>query len=174
MSGSSPFVINFAGLKQGFHNFNFNIDKKFFEGYDYFDFEGVELITKVSFEKQERILNILFNISGNVKVCCDVSMELFKMPVKSNFNLTVKFGKIYNNENDDLLLLPYGAHQIDISKYIFEMVILSIPIKKVHPGIKDGSLKSDLLQRLKLLEPKEKKFPSKIDHRWNKLKDLLK
>tara|TARA_B100001778_G_scaffold332650_1_gene339412 strand:- start:412 stop:936 length:525 start_codon:yes stop_codon:yes gene_type:complete len=174
MSGSSPFVINFAGLKQGFHNFNFNIDKKFFEGYDYFDFEGVELITKVSFEKQERILNILFNISGNVKVCCDVSMELFKMPVKSNFNLTVKFGKIYNNENDDLLFLPYGAHQIDISKYIFEMAILSIPIKKVHPGIKDGSLKSDLLQRLKLLEPKEKKFPSKIDHRWNKLKDLLK
>ena len=174
MSGSNPFVINFAGLKQGFHNFNFNIDKKFFEGYDYFDFEGVELITKVSFEKQERILNILFNISGNVKVCCDVSMELFKMPVKSNFNLTVKFGKIYNNENDDLLFLPYGAHQIDISKYIFEMAILSIPIKKVHPGIKDGSLKSDLLQRLKLLEPKEKKFPSKIDHRWNKLKDLLK
>ena len=174
MSGSYPFVINFAGLKQGLHNFNFNIDKKFFEGYDYYDFKGVELITKVSFEKQERILNISFNTSGNVTVCCDVSMELFKMPVKSNFNLTIKFAKVFNNENDEILVLPHGSHQINISKYIYEMVILSIPIKKVHPGIKDGSLKSDLLQRLKLLEPKEKNFPSKIDPRWNKLKDLLK
>jgi len=95
------------------------------------------------------------------------------MPVLSNLNLHVKFGEIYSDESDEILILPYGTHQIDISQYIYEMVILSVPLKKIHPGIKNGSLNSDILERLKLLQPKEKETPSEYDSRWDKLKDLL-
>lgn len=173
MSGLDSFVINFAGLKNGKHNFNFNIDIKFFEGFDYFDFKNVELETILDIEKQETMLNLFFKTTGNVLVPCDLSMEYFKMPVLTNFNLDVKFGKSYNDESDEILILPYGTHQIDISQYIYEMVILSVPLKKIHPGIKNGSLNSDILERLKLLQPKEKETPSEYDSRWDKLKDLL-
>jgi len=57
MIGLNPFVINFAGLKSGSHNFNFNIDTKFFEGFDYFDFKSVELETKLELDKQQTTLN---------------------------------------------------------------------------------------------------------------------
>jgi uncharacterized metal-binding protein YceD (DUF177 family) len=100
-------------------------------------------------------------------------MENFKMPVLTNFSLTIKFGEIYCDESDEILILPHGSHQIDISQYIYEMVVLSVPLKKIHPGIKDGSLNSDILERLKLLQPKEKETPSEYDSRWDKLKDLL-
>ena len=173
MSGLDPFVINFASLKSGSHNFNFNIDNKFFEGFDYFDFKSVELETKLELDKKETTLNFLFNTMGNILVPCDLTTEDFKMPLLSNFNLHVKFGEIYNDESDEILILPYGSHQIDISQYIYEMVVLSVPLKKIHPGIKDGSLNSDILERLKLLQPKEKETPSVQDSRWDKLKDLL-
>ena len=173
MIGLNPFVINFAGLKSGSHNFNFNIDTKFFEGFDYFDFKSVELETKLELDKQQTTLNFLFNTNGNILVPCDLTTEDFRMPVLSNLNLHVKFGEIYSDESDEILILPYGTHQIDISQYIYEMVILSVPLKKIHPGIKDGSLNSDILERLKLLQPKEKETPSEYDSRWDKLKDLL-
>ena len=173
MIGLNPFVINFAGLKSGIHNFNFNIDTKFFEGFDYFDFKNVELETILDIEKQETMLNLFFKTTGNVLVPCDLSMEYFKMPVLTNFNLDVKFGKSYNDESDEILILPHGSYEIDISHYIYEMIVLTIPIKKIHPGIEDGSLNSDILKRLKILEPKEKNTTLEIDSRWEKLKDLL-
>jgi|TARA_B110000438_G_scaffold303632_1_gene366103 uncharacterized metal-binding protein YceD (DUF177 family) len=173
MGGLNPFVIKFAGLKEGSHKFNFKIDTKFFEGFDYFDFKSAELETKLELEKQETILNLMLKTKGDILVPCDLSMENFKMPVLTNFSLTIKFGEIYCDESDEILILPHGSHQIDISQYIYEMVVLSVPLKKIHPGIKDGSLNSDILERLKLLQPKEKETPSEYDSRWDKLKDLL-
>jgi uncharacterized metal-binding protein YceD (DUF177 family) len=96
------------------------------------------------------------------------------MQITSKFNLIVKFGSNFCDENDEILIIPYGTHQIDISQFIFEMIILSIPLKKVHPGVIDGSLKSEILNKLKLLEPKQNNIQSETDPRWNKLKDLLK
>jgi uncharacterized metal-binding protein YceD (DUF177 family) len=52
------------------------------------------------------------------------------------------------------------------------MVILSVPAKKVHPGIKNGTLSSDILERLKELQPGENKSKH-TDPRWDTLKKLL-
>jgi uncharacterized metal-binding protein YceD (DUF177 family) len=30
---------------------------------------------------------------------------------------------------------------IDIAQYIYEMIALSVPLRRVHPGVQDGSLK---------------------------------
>jgi uncharacterized metal-binding protein YceD (DUF177 family) len=58
------------------------------------------------------------------------------------------------------------------------MIVLSIPLRRVHPGIKDGTLKSDVLDKLNELKVKEKKTDKtqkeeNIDPRWDKLKQLL-
>ena len=50
--------------------------------------------------------------------------------------------------------------------------MLEAPKKRVHPGIKDGSLKSEILDKLEDLKPKEL-FLNKRDPRWDKLKELL-
>jgi uncharacterized metal-binding protein YceD (DUF177 family) len=53
------------------------------------------------------------------------------------------------------------------------MIILAIPLKKTHPGIEDGTLQSEIIDKLKELEPKEDQFPGSVDPRWDKLKDLI-
>jgi uncharacterized metal-binding protein YceD (DUF177 family) len=52
---------------------------------------------------------------------------------------------------------------------------LSVPTKRVHPGVKDGSLKSDILKKLEELSPKaeKEKKEEEIDPRWNILKKLI-
>jgi uncharacterized metal-binding protein YceD (DUF177 family) len=57
------------------------------------------------------------------------------------------------------------------------MIVLSVPLKRVHPGIKDGTLQTEALKKLSELTIKEQKIENKkeenIDPRWDKLKQLL-
>ena len=92
------------------------------------------------------------------------------------YKLVVQFGDEFNNDNDELLILPHGEHQIDLSQYIYEMIVLSVPHKRIHPGVKDGTLQTEALQKLNELQVKEIKEEKKeddIDPRWDKLKQLL-
>ena len=157
MGGLNPFVIKFAGLKEGSHKFNFKIDTKFFEGFDYFDFKSAELETKLELEKQETILNLMFKTKGDILVPCDLSMENFKMPVLTNFSLTIKFGEIYCDESDEILILPHGSHQIDISQYIYEMVVLSVPLKKNPSWNKRWIVKFRYLRKIKVITAQRKR-----------------
>lgn len=101
--------------------------------------------------------------------------ENFDLHIKGKLKLIVNFGDEFNNDNEELLILPHGEHQIDISQYVYEMIALSVPQKRIHPGVKDGTLKSEALDKLNELQSninKEKK-EEEIDPRWDKLKKLL-
>ncbi len=56
---------------------------------------------------------------------------------------------------------------------MYEMIVLAVPLKKIHPGIADGSLKSDVLKKLDELSPEKKKDIKETDPRWDDLKKLL-
>ena len=71
------------------------------------------------------------------------------------------------------MILPVGTPTLNVAQYLFEMIILSLPIKIIHPGVVDGSLESETLNKLKELESKAQEKSSKIDPRWDKLKDLI-
>jgi uncharacterized metal-binding protein YceD (DUF177 family) len=53
------------------------------------------------------------------------------------------------------------------------MIVLSIPFRRVHPGVKDGTLNSEALKKLDELRVEEIKKEEEIDPRWEKLKQLL-
>ncbi len=80
--------------------------------------------------------------------------EDFDLPIKGKLNLIVKFGDTFNNENDELLVLPHGEFQVNVAQYIYEMIVLSVPSKRVHPGVKDGTLQSEAITKLNRTGPK--------------------
>ena len=118
-----------------------------------------------------------FKHKGVVNVPCDLTSEDFDLPIKGQMKLIVSFGEEFNNENEELLILPHGEFEMDIAQYIYEMIVLSVPLRRVHPGVKDGSLKTEALTKLNELTVKEEKEEIKekenIDPRWDKLKQLL-
>ena len=177
MKPIKEFTILFIGLKLGKHHFDYQIDKAFFEHFEYDDFNDVNILTELVFEKKTTLLELHFKISGAVNVNCDLSNEPYDQNIKGTFNLVVKFGEEYNDEHDDILIIPHGEYEINVAQYIYELIILSVPAKRIHPGIKDGSLKSDILKKLEELSPKaikdNKNKSEEVDPRWNTLKKLL-
>jgi uncharacterized metal-binding protein YceD (DUF177 family) len=180
MNKTKEYLIPFVGLKLGKHPFEYQINNAFFEIFDYNEFQNSNIKVNVVLEKKNTMLELSFKHSGTVNVPCDLTSEDFDLPVKGKMKLIVRFGEEYNNENEELLILPFGEFEIDIAQYIYEMIALSVPLRRVHPGIKDGTLKTEALAKLNELTIKEQKKEHKkeekednIDPRWDKLKQLL-
>ncbi|RTZ02488.1 DUF177 domain-containing protein [Flavobacterium sp. RSP49] len=177
MKNTKEYLIPFIGLKLGKHHFEYQISNAFFEIFDYDEYQDSKIKVNVVLEKKSTLLELRFNHKGVVNVPCDLTSEDFDLPIEGEMKLIVRFDEVYNNDNDELLILPHGEFEINIAQYIYEMIVLSVPLRRVHPGIQDGSLKTEALTKLNELAVKEEKEESKeeenIDPRWDKLKQLL-
>jgi|TARA_B110000444_G_scaffold106476_1_gene100699 uncharacterized metal-binding protein YceD (DUF177 family) len=173
MSFLSQYIINISSLNEGLYEFDFNLDNNLFKHFGYQDFNSCKIAVHVKLFKKSNLLDLNFSSKGKININCFVSNEPFDYIQTHIMDLVVKFGPELNNENEELLILPKGTYQIDISQQLYEMIVLSLPLKVIHPGIENGTLKSETLNRLKKYESNTKKNISKIDPRWDKLKDLI-
>ena len=176
MKPLKEFNIQFIGLKLGEHHFEYDIDNTFFKEFEFEEFNDANLKIKVLLNKKDTLLELHFEVSGTINVNCDITNEPYNQKINNEFDLVVKFGDEYNDENEDILIIPHGEYEINVAQYIYEFIVLSVPTKLVHPGIADGTLDSDILKKLEELSPKdlnENNDNEEIDPRWNTLKKLL-
>ena len=82
------------------------------------------------------MLKFTISAQGTVGVHCDISTEPFELPMKTQYDLIVKFGSEYNNDDDEILVLPHGSFQVDLSQYVYEMILLALPTKLIHPQLR--------------------------------------
>ncbi len=169
----NEYEVSFFGLKEGIHYFEYKIEKSFFEAFKYDEILDTNLLVELNFINKNTLLELQFSANGTVKVLCDVTNEPYDQSIDGALNMVVKFGEEYNDDNDEILIIPHGDHKLNVAQFIYEMIVLSIPKKKRHPGINDGTLKSDILEKLEELKPKRKKNLNEIDPRWDDLKKLL-
>jgi uncharacterized metal-binding protein YceD (DUF177 family) len=178
MKELKEFTIPFVGLKLGKHQFNFELKKAFFEHFEYDEFNDAAINLDVQLEKMSTLLEFTLTFNGTVNVACDITNEPYDQEILGSYQFVVKFGEEYNDENEDLLILPHGSYEVNIQQYIYESVVLAMPTKRIHPGVEDGTLKSDILDKLEELSPKPSNEAiegeeDKTDPRWDSLKKLL-
>ena len=176
MKALKAYTIPFVGLKVGEHDFDYQIDNTFFQNFEYDEFNAVDVKIDLKFEKKTTLLELYFSAEGSVNINCDVTNEPYDQAIADKFKLVVKFGDEHNDDNDDILIVTHGEYEINVAQYIYELIVLAVPAKRIHPGVEDGTLQSDILSKLDELSPGEDsktKSSEAIDPRWNNLKKLL-
>lgn len=173
MKDLKQFNIPFVGLKEESHLFDYQIDNKFFEAFNFEEYFDADINVTLTLDKKSTMLNLSFSAKGTVNVTCDVSGERFDQEINATLPLIVKFGEEYNDENEEILILPHSEYQINVAQYIYEMIVLSVPTKRVHPQVLDGTMESEALKKLEKLRVKEEKTTDEVDPRWDKLKSLI-
>lgn len=174
MVKQKEFDIPFSGLSQGKHKFDYHIKNTFFESFDYNEFNEADVNIHAKLNVMSTMLELELSATGTVNVNCDITSESYDQDIHSDLELVIKFGDEYNDENDEILIIPHSEHQVNIAQYIYEMLVLAVPLKRIHPGVIDGSLESEALEKLDELQPKEgKENKEDTDPRWDALKKLL-
>src|SRR3546814_12271110 len=84
------FVIQFAGLKNGGHEFDFKVGDEFFDQFDYSIIKKGNLEVHMELDKRERMLVLDIAISGTVELVCDRCLDTFDYPLETRQQQKVK------------------------------------------------------------------------------------
>jgi uncharacterized protein len=168
----TEYIIPFSGLKVGEHTFTFTIEKSFLKKFECQEVLDIMLDVSVKMNKNHRLLEFDFFLKGRAVVECDRCLDEFNLPVDYHSRLIVKLEDVEEVE-DEIIYLKPDENEIDISRFIYENIIFSIPPRKVHPTDKKGKslCNPEMLKKLETLLVKQPE--ENTDPRWNKLKDLL-
>lgn len=111
------------------------IDTQFFYDIGGEEVEKGKVKLVLNVKRQVGIFELSFNIQGNIVIACDRCLEDMNLPFNCNNRLIVKLGKEYCEESDEIIVIPIGEGVINLAWFIYEFIVLSIPIKHVHaPG----------------------------------------
>lgn len=132
MGNRREFDIAFVGLKPGIHEFNYEVDDKFFGDYKETDFSNCHASVKLTLEKNTSFMLLKFEIGGNVNVICDRCGNTLPMDLWDEFKLVIKQVENpeemnQNEEDPDVFYISRTESHIHLADWIYEFVLLSIP-----------------------------------------------
>ena len=166
------YSIRFTGLKEGRHEFGFELDDAFFSNFSNTEIHRAGLKAFVVLEKKTSFLELLIDISGPVRVTCDRCLEEFDLPVSSTNRLYVKFGEKTHEQSDEVTILAAGESKIGLGQFFYEYAHLALPYRKVHEMAAGGICNGEMLENLEKNGTILKEFNA-TDPRWDQLKKLL-
>ncbi|MDD2530292.1 MAG: DUF177 domain-containing protein [Bacteroidales bacterium] len=169
MIKADDYTISFTALEIGEHLFDFKVNKSLFESFENEDVLDLNIDLRIKLIKEERILTFNFDFDGVVNVLCDRCLDPLDFEIEGNKNLFVKFGEEYLEEvvkDDDIMIIPNSEHEINLAHYIYELILLQLPIKCIHP---EGMCNEDMIERINNVEPVVEET---IDPRWAELQKI--
>jgi uncharacterized metal-binding protein YceD (DUF177 family) len=136
MGNRREFGIAFVGLKTGVHEYNFEVDEKFFADYQQKDYSNCQASIKLKLEKNTSFMMLKFEVGGSVNVICDRCGNTLPMDLWDEFNMVVKQvenpDEMNENEEDpDVFYISRTESHIHIADWIYEFVSLSIPLQRM-------------------------------------------
>lgn len=175
----------------GTHEFEYHLGKQFFMNMESEDIHDADLSVNLVVVHKSDMYDIAIHISGTITLICDRCLDDLLYPIDTDYHITVKYGDEYNDDSDDLLVIPESDNYLNVAYMLYDTVALSIPIKHVHPlgkcnrqmsamlkkhrarhvGDEDAELENELIDEMDNMEMDESR-ESNVDPRWNDLKNL--
>lgn len=156
MRHNREFEIAWQGLKPGEHIFEYEVSDSFLHehGEEGTDFKDLRAMVRLKFDKKASFFMLHFDIGGQVTVPCDRCGDDFPLNLWDEFDLIIKLaGEDAEEISDeaDVVFIPRSETVLDIGKWVYEFVMLSIPLQRIHPQNADGEATCNP-DALKLLE----------------------
>jgi uncharacterized protein len=165
------YIIQHKGLSQGSHRFDYHVGKDFFEGFGCNDFHDADLKIVATLSKKARMMELNFDIDGLLNVDCDRCLGRFDLPVTFSEILYVTCGEQENAEDVNMIFIRESDTQMDLSQYIYEIVLTHLPYRKVHPDGPRGKITCNEEMLSKIVNNSTNEKPAD-DLRWEDLKKI--
>ena len=152
MEVAQRYSIAWKGLKNGRHDFRFEVDKALFEAFESTEIKDGRCEVSVGVDRSEKQLTLDVGITGHVVGECDRCLEDCRVPIDFEGQLVVKFSdEVHEYDGEVMWMLP-GEDRVELAQYIYESIVLSLPYQRVHP---EGECNPEMLERFRIVSDRE-------------------
>ncbi len=144
MGSKRMYEIAFVGLKQGEHEFEYELNDAFFKEKGAEDVENMHANIKMLLDKNNGFMLLKFYVGGNADVSCDRCGNTLKVELWDEFSMVVKLTEdpIKANEEEedaDVFYISKTESHVDVSDWLYEFGMLSIPTQHICGNDDNGN-----------------------------------
>ncbi len=166
------YIVPFRALKDGVHEFTFDVDKAFLTYFSETDLDAVNTKVKLTIHKKTLVTTFRFELKGVITTVCDRCLDTVTVEIKGENTLFLKFGSEHEELAENVIVLSESENEINVAQYIYELFMLSLPLKYIHADDVEGNstCNQEMIEKLESysVQPEEESDP-----RWAELKKLI-
>lgn len=171
MCSTSMLKVDFDTLPEGESVVACSLGAEFFSSIEDAEITQGDVHVDMSIRKTIHFSEVCLHTTGIVQITCDRCLDPMDQSIDAEQCLTVKFGEEYTEE-DDIIIITVDDPVVDFTWYIYESIILSLPVKHVHAPGKCNPAMIEKLNELNATRSDDEADNTAIDPRWAKLSEL--
>ena len=136
--GIRKYDVKIQSLSNNKHEFSFDFNQNLFDYYSN-DHDVIKANGNCKLEiiKTDIMLNSNFIVKGSCELICDRTLKKYNHIIKIEKKIVFKFGDNEEELSDEMIIINRNKSIINISKFIYEFFILSLPVKRLHPSLQN-------------------------------------
>mgnify|MGYP000035907304 CR=1 FL=1 len=161
-------------MQQDTYSCEYVLNDEFFKSINAPDIRKGSMHVHLDVRKSAGGFILYFHTWGQVTVPCDRCLDDLELYVDTTNTLKVKFGAEFSDE-EEVVTIPEEGY-IDIAWFLYEFIVLSLPMQRMH---EQGKCNADMMHVLNRHSYHENDNISssqeteEIDPRWSELKKIL-
>jgi uncharacterized metal-binding protein YceD (DUF177 family) len=172
MGRFDKYNVDLKGLKADTLEMEFDLDNAFFGDIDGDEFQQGAVKAVVTVRKNRDVFEFSFSLNGTVVVPCDRCLDDLEIDVATGNTLRVKLGDEYADEGD-IVIVPEQDGDLNIAWYLYEFIVLALPMKRVHaPGKCNQEMTGRLGKHSAGADDDSREDADMVDPRWEGLKNI--
>lgn len=182
MDALSGLVIAYKGLAEGTHRYEWELDDRFFAAFEGSEIRGGRVHAEMTLERKSTMLELKFAINGQVRVECDRCLEECAVPVQWDGGFVARFGdggegnggdgKGREEFDGELMWLNPGEGELSVAHYIYESVVLSLPLSRTHADCRPAGVRFITEEEFERAERGSEMQKMADNPEWQKLGEL--
>lgn len=169
--------IQHIGLKNDIHLFEFQLDEQFFVNYEQSLVKTCALTVYITFNKKATPYHTKIQIDGTIDADCDRCNAKFPLRILTEYEVYIKYTDEHSELDEsetEIIFITRDEPEIDLTKLVYDLVHLSIPIHKTCDDSSNGQkCDTEMLKMIdNYLQENAETKENEIDPRWEKLKNL--
>lgn len=145
MSKFGQYNIVLKDITDGTRVFEYELDDIYFAKIDSPEVQKGKVRAKVSVVKKTAVYEMNFQLEGTILIPCNRCLDDMEQYIKHNEKIQVKFGTTYSEENE-IVIVPESEGSINVAWFLYEFIVLNIPIKHIHAP---GECNKNMVDKLK-------------------------
>ena len=133
MGKFTAYKVELASLPDGKHEQDFSIDTAFFKNMENRDIISADVHVHLDLVKKNDLYDCTFTVKGMLQIPCDRCLDPLDHEVDTTYHVVVKYGENYDDGADNLLVIPYSNSFLNVAYILNDTILLTIPLRHVHP-----------------------------------------